>query len=81
MIKELLLNIQMVWMIFIKLSKNTIQIKTKKILTVFDDIIADMVSNKKVNPVVTELFIRGRKVNISLDLSHKLISLFQKFLG
>ena len=81
MIKELLLNIQMVWMIFIKLSKNTIQIKTKKILIVFDDIIADMVSNKKVNPVVTELFIRGRKVNISLDLSHKLISLFQKFLG
>ena len=81
MIKELLLNIQMVWMIFIKLSKNTIQTKTKKILIVFDDIIADMVSNKKVNPVVTELFIRGRKVNISLDLSHKLISLFQKFLG
>ena len=81
MIKELLLNIQMVWMIFIKLSKNTIQIETKKILIVFDDIIADMVSNKKVNPVVTELFIRGRKVNISLDLSHKLISLFQKFLG
>ena len=81
MIKGLLLNIQMVWMIFIKLSKNTIQIKTKKILIVFDDIIADMVSNKKVNPVVTELFIRGRKVNISLDLSHKLISLFQKFLG
>ena len=81
MIKELLLNIQMVWMIFIKLSKNTIQIKTKKILIVFDDIIADMVSNKKVNPVVTELFIRGRKINISLDLSHKLISLFQKFLG
>ena len=81
MIKELLLNIQMVWMIFIKLSKNTIQIKTKKILIVFDGIIADMVSNKKVNPVVTELFIRGRKVNISLDLSHKLISLFQKFLG
>ena len=28
--------------------------------------IADMISNKKLNPVVTELFIRGRKVNISI---------------
>ena len=37
-----------------------------KILTTFDDIIADMLSNKKLNPVVTELFIRGRKLNISL---------------
>ena len=36
------------------------------ILIVFDDMIADMLSNKKLNPVVTELFIRGRKLNISL---------------
>ena len=28
--------------------------------------IADMLSSKKVNPVATELFIRGRKLNISL---------------
>ena len=33
---------------------------------VFDDMIADMVNNKKLNPVVTELFIRGRKLNISV---------------
>ena len=52
-------------MIFIKTLKNTTQIK-KKILIVFDDMIADMLSNKKLNPVVTELFIRGRKLNISL---------------
>ena len=32
----------------------------------FDDMIAGIVSNKKPNPVVTDLFIRGRKVNISL---------------
>ena len=32
----------------------------------FDDMIADMLSNKKLNPIVTELFIRGRKLNISL---------------
>ena len=40
--------------------------KKRKILTVFDDIIADMINNKKINPVSTELFIRGRKLNISI---------------
>ena len=35
-------------------------------LIVFDDMTADMLSNKKLNPVVTELFIRVRKLNISL---------------
>ena len=38
----------------------------RKIFIVFDDMIDDKVSNKKVNWVVTELFIRGRKLNISL---------------
>ena len=38
--------------------------KKHKILIVFDDMIADMVNNKKVNPVLTELFIRGRKLKI-----------------
>ena len=36
------------------------------ILIVFDDMIADMIQNKKLNSVVTEFFIRGRKINISL---------------
>ena len=40
--------------------------KRRKILIVFDDMIADMINNKKLNPVVTELFIRGRKLNISI---------------
>ena len=40
--------------------------KKRKILIVFDYLIADMLSNKKLNPIVTELFIRGRKLNISL---------------
>ena len=35
-------------------------------LIVFDDMIADMINNKKLNSIVTELFIRGRKLNISL---------------
>ena len=40
--------------------------KENKILIVFDDMIADMIQNKKLNSIVTELFIRGRKSNISL---------------
>ena len=39
--------------------------KKRKILIVFDDMIADILSNKKLNSIVTELFIRGRKLNIS----------------
>ena len=35
-------------------------------LIVFDDIIADMETNKKSNPIVTELILRVRKYNISL---------------
>ena len=38
--------------------------KKQKILIVFDNMIADMLSNKRLNPIVTELFIRGRKINI-----------------
>ena len=40
--------------------------KKRKILILFDDIIADMINDKKLNPVVTELNIRGRKLNISI---------------
>ena len=39
--------------------------KENKILIVFDDMIADMINNKKLNSIVTKLFIRGRKLNIS----------------
>ena len=40
--------------------------KECKILIVFDDKIADIINNKKPNSIVTELFIRDRKLNISL---------------
>ena len=40
--------------------------KKLKILIVFDDMIADMLSNKKLNSIVNELFITGRKLNISI---------------
>ena len=42
--------------------------------------IADMLSNKKLKPIVTELFIRDKKVNIYLVLVHNLILLYQEIL-
>ena len=41
-------------------------VKKRKILIVFDDMIADMTNNNKLNLVITELFIRGRNLNISI---------------
>ena len=40
--------------------------KKRKKLIVFNDMIADLISNKKLNSIVSELFIRGRKLSISL---------------
>ena len=40
--------------------------KENKILIVFDDMVSDIINNKKLNSIITELFIRGRKLNISL---------------
>ena len=40
--------------------------KELKILIVFDDMIPDMINNKILNSIVTELFIRSRKLNISI---------------
>ena len=58
MVLKLLLTIQTICMMFTKILINTI--------LVFDDMIADMIHNKKLNSIVTKLFIRGRKLNISL---------------
>ena len=54
--------------------------KKRKVLTVFDDMIADMISNNKLNPIVTDLFIRGRKLNISKCLLRNLILKCQRML-
>ena len=40
--------------------------KERKILIVFEDMIAHVINNKKLNPIVTQLFVRGRKLNILL---------------
>ena len=83
-----LLNTQM---IIIKILKNTTaspphprpptpQKKPRKIFIVFVNMIADMLSNKKFNLLVTELFIRVRKLKISLVLLHNVVLMCQNTL-
>ena len=54
--------------------------KERKILIVFDDMIPDMINNKRLNSIISELFIRDRKLNISFVLLHNHILRFQKML-
>ena len=57
----------MICRMYTKKLKITIQIKKKKkVLIAFEDMIVEMINNKKLNSLVTELFIRGRKRNISI---------------
>ena len=45
--------------------------KKRKMLIAFDDMITGVLSNKKLNPIVTELSIRGKNLNIFLFLITK----------
>ena len=63
---KLLLNTRMIWIIFIKTLKNTTQIKNVKYYSFLVIWLLIRLIIKKLNPIVTELFIRGRKINISL---------------
>ena len=56
------MNIQIVGSMSVKTLKRITQAENVKI---FDDMIPDMISNKKLRPIVTELLIGGRKVNTS----------------
>ena len=80
MILKLLLSIQMICKMFTKILMNIIQIKNAKLSIVFHDMIANMINNKKLNSIATELFIRGRKLNISLFLLHSHTLRFQTLL-
>ena len=51
--------------------------KKGKILIVFHDMLSDLLSDKKRNPVVTKLYLGGRKLNINLFLSDNLTLLLQ----
>ena len=52
--------------------------RRRKILILFDDMIAGIMKNKESKSITKEFFTRCRKLNISLVLSHSLIFLFQK---
>ena len=67
-------------MIFIKKVEEFNLNKIRKILIVFNGMIADMLSNKKHNPIVAEFVVRGRKLNIFILLPHNFILLLQKLL-
>ena len=66
MITQLLLITQIIWMTFINKIEEYNPNKKPKTLIVFDDMITDLLRNKKLNIIVTELCIRSRKLNISL---------------
>ena len=70
------LNTQMTRKMSTRVLKSIIQIG--KVLIVFDDMIVVVTSNRKLHSVVTELFIRGPKLNISLVYSHTKRSLYEK---
>ena len=62
---KFLLNIQTIRLLFIKKIKDYNPNEKCKILF-FGDMIADMLSNEKRNPILTKLFITSRKLNIFL---------------
>ena len=47
----------------------------RRVLIVFDDMMADMECNKSLSPIVTDLFLKGRKLNISLVFISKCLKL------
>ena len=52
--------------------------RKRKVLIVFDDMITDIMTNKKFQAIIKELFIRCRKLNVSLILSHHFVFLLPK---
>ena len=47
--------------------------RDRKVLIVFGDMIADIMTNKQFRAIVKELFIRRRKINISLVFNHTVL--------
>ena len=73
---------------FIEYSNNMLEVyknieeynpsRKSNVLIVLHHMISDMISYKKFSPIVTKLFIRGRKLNTFMFLLHNLISKYQK---
>ena len=73
-----LLCVEIRWMMFTKMLMITAQVEIKKVLIFFDDMIAGIMSNKKFQVIIKELFISCRKLKFNLFLLLNLIFLFQK---
>ena len=58
------MEILILWMIFYQILK--IIIRKRKVLIIFDDMISHVMSDKKAQQILKDLFIRCRKLNISL---------------
>ena len=63
------ISVQMLWMVFMRILQPNDDYNTsrkRKILILFDEMIADILTNKKFQAIIKELFIGCRKKNISL---------------
>ena len=65
MIQMHLLSVQIQWMTFMRISMITIQVQKKKLI-VFDETTADIMTNRRFQAIIKELFLRCKKLNISL---------------
>ena len=74
MIQVHLLSAQLLWMMFSHYNPN----RKRKMLIVSDDMIADIMTNEKIQAIIKELFIRCRKLNISLAFTTQSYSSFPK---
>ena len=66
-----LLRVQILWMMFMTTLMVTNQTDKEKILIVFDEIIANIMTSKKFQAIIKELSLRCRKLNISLAFISK----------
>ena len=71
------MNTQLIWMIYKNIEEYNPN-KKLKTLIVFDHMVTDMLSNKKLNAIVTGLFIRGTKLNIFLAFITQFYSVVPK---
>ena len=78
-IVEFSLHITIIQIILIKNIEEYNPGKELKVLIAFVDMISNIISNKKRNPIGTELFIRDRKLNISLLFLDNLMLLYQEY--
>ena len=64
------MSVQILWMMFMRIVMGIIH-QEKQILIVFDDMMTDIMINEKFHAIIKELFIRCRKLNISVLLITK----------